>query len=149
MAEGNDARRALVAGWPACLYCCANPLSNIANDLNGALLDRVAQSRVILFGKVCISIRELDHHFVKGLVFADVATDHHRRTRAGMRESERFSADSRESGQAFVTQFFDVDLTFAIPELADVEVDLLAILIVPARPTQKYVARCCYGWLSR
>jgi hypothetical protein len=57
-----------------------------------------------------------------------------------MGEGERLSTQARVGGQSSGTQFLDVDLSLAVPELAQVEVDAAsARRLRPARPAEEHI----------
>ena len=57
-----------------------------------------------------------------------------------MGEGQRLSAQSRKDGQPRRTQFLNGNLPLAVPQLAEIEVNVVAVAILPARPAKKHVA---------
>jgi len=103
---------------------------------------------VITRGDVRIPVSVFDHDLVESLVITDVPADHHGVSRTRMRESQRLTAKARVGRQPFGSELLDIDLALAVPELAEVEVDLLSAWLLPASPAEENVAGCLDQALS-
>jgi hypothetical protein len=59
-----------------------------------------------------------------------------------MREGQGLSAKAGVGCKPLRSEFLDLDLALAVPELAEIEVDLLSARLLPARPAKENVAGC-------
>ena len=53
-----------------------------------------------------------------------------------MRKGERFAAQTRIGREPLRTQRLDIDLALSVPQLAEEEVDLAPIRLLPAGPAE-------------